>query len=71
MAKRTSVRARSTPLSFIARSRQTSSEEKAMFHNVTGAGKSGVIREFFNLHETDQEALRDDLERLIATRLPK
>lgn len=39
---------------FIQRSRGESSEQKAMWHHVQGAGKSRVKREFFGL--TDQEA---------------
>jgi hypothetical protein len=39
---------------FIQGSRGVSSEEKAMYHQVLGAGRRGVIREFLGL--TDQES---------------
>lgn len=54
---------------FIQRSRQVSSEQKAIWHNITGAGRSGVIREFFDLNESDQAACRDALSASIAERL--
>lgn len=41
---------------FIQRSRGVSSVEKATVHNITGAGKSRVIRRFFDLTEDDQDA---------------
>ena len=40
---------------FIQRSRNESSEQKAIFHNVTGAGRSHVIREFFALGDDDKD----------------
>jgi hypothetical protein len=39
---------------FIQRSRNESSEQKAIFHNVTGAGRSRVVREFFGLTVEEQ-----------------
>jgi hypothetical protein len=54
---------------FIGRSRAESSEQKAIWHNKTGAGRSRVIREFFDLNDTDTQALRDGLEQAIAIRL--
>jgi hypothetical protein len=56
---------------FIQRSRATSSEEKAIYHNVTGAGKSGVIREFFGASSDDQTVMVGELEQLIQLRLNK
>jgi hypothetical protein len=56
---------------FIQRSRATSSEEKAIYHNVTGAGKSGVIREFFGASDNDQTVMVGELEQLIQLRLNK
>lgn len=46
---------------FIARSRQESSEQKAIWNNDT--------RQFFDLTTADQTACRDALERLLETRL--
>jgi hypothetical protein len=63
------ISARATPITFIQRSRQMPSEEKAMYHNVLGAGRSGVIREFFNVNDTESLALRDGLSTLVAARL--
>lgn len=54
---------------FIQRSRGESSEQKAMWHNVTGAGRSGVIRTFFDLSREEQEACRDLLQTQLETRL--
>lgn len=72
MAKKRPARiaARSTPLTFISRSRQVSSEEKALYHNVLGAGRSGIIREFFGLTPDNQTELRQQLEQLVQKRLP-
>jgi hypothetical protein len=54
--------------SFIQRSREVSSEQKAMWHNVTGAGRSRVIREFFGLTDEEQKQVRDALEHEMSTR---
>ena len=54
---------------FISQSRSVSSEQKAMFHNVLGAGRKGVIRKFFDLNLSDQVALRDGLEKLVGAKL--
>lgn len=75
MAKR-SISAKSTAKrlakggpTFIQRSRAVSSEQKAIWHNVTGAGRRGVIREFFGLNEEDGTAITNGLETLIKARL--
>lgn len=52
----------------IARSREISSEQKAIWHNVVGAGKSRVKREFFELNEADKLALGVGLEKAVALR---
>jgi hypothetical protein len=65
MAKRPKQSART----FIGSSRAVSSEEKAMLHSVTGAGRSRVRRPFFTLGERRARAVRDGLEQLIARRL--
>ena len=54
---------------FIQRSRAVSSEQKAIYHNVLGAGRSGVIREFFGVSPQDETALGEGLERLIRQRV--
>lgn len=53
---------------FIQRSREVASEQKAIWHNVTGAGRSGVIREFFDLSQAELGTLRDGLEQVVALR---
>lgn len=70
---KTSGRARRivSPGTFIAQSRAVSSEQKAMFHNILGAGRAGTLRKFFDLNLSDQIALRDGLEKLVGARLRK
>jgi hypothetical protein len=46
-----------------------SPEEKAVYHNVTGAGKSRVIREFFALNDRDVQQIVTLLERRLSQRL--
>lgn len=41
----------------IQRSRAMGAEEKAVFHNLTGAGRSHVLRPFMDLTEEDQNVL--------------
>ena len=60
-----------SPATFIARSRAVSAEQKAMYHNVLGAGRRGVLRKFFDLNVSDQNALRDGLEKLVGQRIRK
>lgn len=55
----------------IQRSRSASSEEKAVYHNITGAGKRGVIRRFFDLTTEDQKAILVKLEDAIERRIRK
>jgi len=62
------ARAISRP-TFIGMSRQVSSEQKAIWHNVTGAGKRGVVRRFFDVNEEDTQACAEGLEKLIDLRL--
>lgn len=54
---------------FIQQSRQESPEQKAIYHQVTGAGKGRVKREFFDLSATDEHVLADKLDALIGKRL--
>jgi len=55
----------------IQQSRRVPPAEKALFHNVTGAGKSQVKREFFDLDASDQAALTDELKRRMTRNLQK
>jgi phage gpG-like protein len=48
---------------FIQRSRDKGAAEKAAFHQVTGAGKSRVKREFFGLSDADEDAIVTIVER--------
>lgn len=42
---------------FIQRSRQKSSAEKATYHELEGAGRSRVRREFFGVNAEDEAAI--------------
>jgi hypothetical protein len=44
---------------FIQRSRSVAGADKALFHNVTGAGRSHVIRKFFGLTPDEKTLIRD------------
>lgn len=43
----------------IQASRSVRPSEKAAFHQVTGAGRSHVLRQFFGLSEADLDVLTD------------
>lgn len=43
------------------RSRSVRAVDKAIFHNVTGAGKTHVLRPFFGLSPADEQAIEDEL----------
>lgn len=62
---------RRTGPTFIGRSRQVASEQKAIWHNVTGAGRSHVIRRFFDVNQDDETAFATALEGLVESRLKK
>lgn len=47
----------------IQQSRRVSPAEKAIYHNVAGAGKSRVKREFFDLNASDVDALATEAQR--------
>lgn len=51
---------------FIQRSRALGAADKAYFHCVEGAGKSKVIRDFFDLSESDIKAAVDMVDAMIA-----
>jgi hypothetical protein len=69
MAKTPKPRRKSTRATFIQRSRAVSSERKAIYHNVVGAGANGVIREFFGVSPDEQVAIGEQLGRLLTDRL--
>ncbi len=54
---------------FIQRSRSVGAAEKAFFHNVSGAGRSRVKREFFALSDDDENLILDMVDRFIAKQL--
>lgn len=54
-----------TRQALIQQSRRKSPAEKAAYHQVAGAGKSRVKREFFDVSETDLGQVRS----LLSTRL--
>lgn len=51
---------------FIQRSRAVAGADKALFHNVTGAGKSKVKRQFFGLTSEERATIVDRLQRHIS-----
>ncbi len=50
-------RKRTAGRTFIQRSRDVSPEEKATFHQETGAGRGRVKRKFFGLSKNDEDAI--------------
>jgi hypothetical protein len=56
-------------VTFIQRSRNESSEQKAIWHQVTGAGRSHVMRQFFGLTEAEAAVGKAALEGMLETRL--
>lgn len=58
-----------TGRTFSQRSRSVSNEQKALYHCVEGAGKSRVIRDFFDLNESDIQAAVAAVDAEIARRL--
>lgn len=73
MAKRPAISARATARqlrnvsrgTFIQRSREASSEQKAIYHQVTGAGRSRVKREFFGVDDEGQREIGEALKQRI------
>ena len=53
----------------IQASRRIAPSEKAAFHQIAGAGKSHVKRQFFGLSASDETAIVDLLEKDLARRL--
>jgi hypothetical protein len=52
----------------IQRSRAVAGADKALFHNVTGAGKSHVKRKFFGLTTEERELIRDRVQAFVTRR---
>ena len=53
----------------IQRSRRIPPSEKAAFHQIAGAGKSRVKRQFFGLSASDENAIVDLFEQDLTRRL--
>lgn len=53
----------------VQRSRAIPPGQKAVFHQVTGAGKSRVTRKFFDLNDEDLTVLAAEYERRLGQRL--
>lgn len=58
-----------TRTSLIQQSRRVSPMEKALTHNVVGAGKAHVKREFFDLNTDDLSAITEELDRRVERNL--
>ena len=67
MAKRASRvrRVAEAARTFIQGSRNVSAEQKALYHQVQGAGRSHVLRPFLGLTPTDESVIQQRLEALI------
>jgi hypothetical protein len=50
----------------IQRSRRVPPAEKATFHQITGAGRRKVIREFFGVSRQDEDAIHQRLDDAIS-----
>jgi phage gpG-like protein len=53
----------------IQQSRRVPAEQKAIYHQVTGAGKSHVRREFVGLTDDDERKIADTIDRALQKRL--
>lgn len=53
----------------IQRSRAVPAGQKALYHQVYGAGKSRVLRQFFDLNDADLRVLSGEVQRRIEQRL--
>ena len=53
----------------VQRSRAIPPGQKAVFHQVTGAGKSRVTRKFFDLNDEDMTVLAAEWDRRLGRRL--
>lgn len=65
-----SKRTKGSGQTLIQASRSVGAEEKAIFHNLTGAGRSHILRPFMDLNDDDQDVLtslvEDGIDRLLA-----
>ncbi len=50
------------PKTLIQQSRDVSAEQKAIYHQVAGAGKSKVKREFFDLSDSDFDRIAERID---------
>ena len=55
-------------MTMVQRSREVPAAEKAIYHQVAGAGKSRVKREFFGLNDDDLSQLTALLDRRLSQR---
>lgn len=51
------------------RSRNVRPVDKAIFHQITGAGKSHIKRQFFGLSDADVKAIEDEVDLSLAVNL--
>lgn len=54
---------------FIQRSRQVAPEQKALYHDELGAGRSRVKRPFFQLDRNDEQVLVEEIAKRLEARL--
>lgn len=66
-----SRRVRKTAAVLRGSSAEISPEQKAIYHSVTGAGKSRVIRDFFNVGRVDRDWIHEFLSARVARNLAK
>ena len=66
MAKRGLAR---TPQTFVQQSRAIPPEQKALFHDQLGAGRSRVKRPFFDLTDSQQDLMRAYLQQKLDAHL--
>jgi hypothetical protein len=55
-------------MSMVQRSRKVPAAEKAVYHQIAGAGKSRIKREFFGLTPQDMDMISALLERRLSQR---
>jgi hypothetical protein len=63
MQTKAAARGTKTRQTMVQRSRAIGAEQKAIYHQVAGAGKSRVKREFFELDDADVAAITARLQR--------
>lgn len=61
--------AQRTGLTASQRSRNVRAVDKATFHQITGAGKSHIKRQFFGLSDADVKAIEDETDIALAVNL--